>query len=63
MKPVASSFPWMTFFLRSVGMYVAAMLWIVRDARSHQIGGVIAAIITAAIGTLICYLWTRPHSN
>lgn len=62
-KRIATSFPWITFFSRIGGMYVIAVLWIVRDTRSHRIYGVIAALTTAAIGSLICYRWTRPKPN
>jgi hypothetical protein len=63
MKDVVGGFPWLTFFSRIIGGYIIVVLWIVKDARLHRVEGVVAAFVTGAVLTLICYLWSRPNSH
>ena len=61
MKQSASGFPWTTFLSRVVGAYTVLVVWVIRDARSRHTVGVIVALITAVIVSVIGYLWARPN--
>lgn len=51
------------FFSRSVGGYVVVLLWVLRDARRHDLLGVFAAMLTGCALTFICYRWTLARGN